>query len=125
MRTTIRVFLAIADPKLRESIKRLLEGEFDIKVVGEATHPLELLVEVGSTEADVVVHSWPESQEMPGICTHLLTEYPGLAIIGMPPRAARMYRCRQEITVAPCAMTGLGDLLAEIRSLSDHVVNVL
>jgi DNA-binding NarL/FixJ family response regulator len=117
--------LAIEPPAFRESVRNLLDNEFDIEVVGAATRPLDLLVKVGSTQADVLVHSWPIRPEMPGICTNLLTEYPELTIIGISSAANRIYRCRQEITVTPCVMLGLEDLLPEIRSLSAEALKAV
>ena len=66
----------------------------------------------------MVIHSWPESHEMPGICTHLLGEYPDLLLIGIPPSADCAYVCRQTIATTTLPSGKLRDVIAHIRGLS-------
>jgi len=111
----VRVLLAIESESVRRRLRTLIEQEPDAEVVGEATEPVDLLVHVSETRADVVIQTWPESGEMPGICSVLLMECPELLVIGVPPREDRSFVCRQTITRATRETTGLEDILNEIR----------
>ncbi len=112
---TIRVLLAVDSPMLRELLKDRIQPQRDIEVVGEAADPVDLLLAVRATDADVVIHTWPESTEAPGICSHLLTEYAGLLVIGIPPDEDRAYACHQAISTTRLPTAGLEEMLAEIR----------
>lgn len=111
---TIRVLLAVDSPMLRELLKDRIQPQRDIEVVGEAADPVDLLLAVHATQADVVIHTWPESTT-PGICSHLLAEYPGLLVIGIPPNENRAYACHQAISTTRLPTAGLEEMLAEIR----------
>lgn len=113
-----RVVLALDSPMLGELLRKLIQREADVEVVDEVEDPVDLLLGVDLSGVDVVIHSWPESHEMPGICTHLLGEYPDLLLIGIPPSADCAYACRQEIATTTLPSGKLSDVIAQIRGLS-------
>ena len=117
----IRVLLALDSPLLRELLRKLIEREPDMEVVDEVDDPVDLLFGTDLAEVNVVIHSWPESREMPGICTHLLAEYPDLLLVGIPPGAERAYACRQAIATIPLRTSSLRDVIDEIRRSSTLV----
>lgn len=112
----IKVLLALESPVLRELLRDLIEGEPGIALAGEVevADPIDLLVEVKETQADVVVQTWQGSEEMPGICSHLLTEFPDLLVIGVPRYGDHAFVCRQTIAKRRVRTTELHDLLLEI-----------
>lgn len=110
-----RVLLAVDSPVVRDALRRLLDREEGVHLVGEATDPLELLVAVREKGANVVVHSWPHSHAAPGVCSLLLHEYPDLLIVAIPADSDRVITCRQTITVSDFQDAGFERLLAEIR----------
>ena len=110
-----RVLLALEPDMFREILADTLEREEDIELVGEVDDPVDLLLAVEETQADVVLHSFPESGDLPAICTHLFAEHPDLRIIGLSPDGELAYACQQKITVRPLAHAGIEDLLCEIR----------
>lgn len=112
---TIQVLLAVDSPLLADLLREFLQRTPDTEVVGEVSDPVDLLLAIAETGAQVVVHSWPNAEEMPAICTHALTEYPDLLIIGLPAKADVMTTCRQRITTCAIPSVGLEDLLSEIR----------
>src|ERR1700756_5385427 len=77
----IRILLANRPQLLYESLENLIQCQTDMEVVGEVFDPVELLLMVGRTQADVVVIALPSSDEEPGIFSHLLAEYPQLLIL--------------------------------------------
>jgi len=113
-----RVLLAMESPLLRELLFDLLKSEPDIEVVGEATDPVDLLLAIEETGADVVVHTFTDLQQPPGVCSHLFAEYPELVVIGISPDADAACSCRQTVSIRPLANVGLQDVLNEIRSVS-------
>jgi len=97
--SNIQVLWAV-EPRLHSDVwKQLIQGEPDIQIVGETYDPVDMLVAVGQTHANVLVHSWPDSPRMPEICSFLLQEYPELLVIGISPKAdVYAYACQQTIT---------------------------
>ena len=78
----IKILLANRPRMVREVVRELIEREEDMEVVGEVLDPLDLLLAVRETEADAVVMALKGSEE-PGLCSHLLAEYPDLTIVGV------------------------------------------
>ena len=112
----IKVLLALESPVLRELLRNLIEREPGIALSGEVevADPIDLLVEVKETQADVVVQTWQGSEEMPGICSLLLTEFPDLLVIGVPRHGDHAFACRQTIASRRFPATELQDVLLEI-----------
>jgi len=113
-RTT--VLLAVEPPLLSEVLRERLEHEDGLDVVTQRFDPIDLLVAVGQTEADVVVLSWPANGEMPPICTHLFAEYPELVVFGLREDSDAAVVCHQTITTRdlPSGSLGIQDLLSVI-----------
>ena len=76
----IRVLLANRPRMLREVLREIIEDQPDMEVVGEVLDPLDLLMAVRNMKADAVILAVKDSEE-PGLCSHLLAEYPNLAIL--------------------------------------------
>ena len=72
-------------------------------MVGTVVDPIEVLVAVGDTEADVAVVTLPDSGAMPGMCSHLFYAYPQLLILARSSARTRACVYRQAITVEPLA----------------------
>jgi DNA-binding NarL/FixJ family response regulator len=113
----VKVLLANGPEALRTSLATFLQQQSDIEVVGTVLDPIELLVAVEDTQADVVVVTLPDTGEMPGICSHLLHEYPQLLILALSSDRTRACVYRQAITVEP--LTDISDegILAALRRM--------
>jgi DNA-binding NarL/FixJ family response regulator len=111
----VKVLFANGPEALRTGLATLLQQQSDIEVVGTVLDPIELLVAVEDTQADVVVVTLPDTGEMPGICSHLLHEYPQLLILALSSDRTRACVYRQAITVEP--LTDISDegILAVLR----------
>ncbi|MFQ5881375.1 MAG: hypothetical protein ACE5I9_02720 [Candidatus Methylomirabilales bacterium] len=103
----------------------MIERQDDMEVVGEVLHPVDLLVAVRETEADVLILALKNSEE-PGLCSHLLTEHPNLTILGLTyegksafieqlcplrreiidPSEAKILSALRHATRAPCSSEG-------------------
>jgi len=110
----VKVLLALESPDWRELLRNLIEHEPGLELVGEAADPIDLLVEVKSRQADLVLQEWP-AEELPGICSHLLIEYPDLLVVGIPRDSEHVFLCRQTVSTRRFPSTKLQEVLAKIR----------
>jgi len=85
-------------------------------VVGEALDPLEVLLAVRRTEADVVVTTLPSSRE-PGISSHLLAEYPQLVVVALDPEGHRAILYRQVLVKETLDNADNKNLFSKLRKL--------
>ncbi len=111
----VRVLLANSPRMLRESLQGLLDRQNDIEVATAPPDPIELLSAVDRTEADVVLVTLPESGADPGICSHLLAQYPELLVIAVSPVDGRAVVFKQVITREELRPVAEDDLLKAIR----------
>lgn len=82
--TKTRIVLALTSRLLRDCLSSLLAEEPDMEVVGSEADPVDVLIATGRTRAHAVILSCPLLADGPGLCTHLLAEYPDVQIIGIP-----------------------------------------
>lgn len=78
----IRILLANRPQMMRELVREMIKRQSDMEVVGEVLNPVDLLVAVRESEADAVILALKDSREV-GLCSHLLTGYPNLTIVGL------------------------------------------
>jgi DNA-binding NarL/FixJ family response regulator len=77
----IRILLEDTPCVLVAQLKNLIECQADMEVVGEVATPIELLLAVPETRAQVVILASGMSEEQPGVASHLLSEYPDVLIV--------------------------------------------
>lgn len=77
----IKVLLASRPKMLSEVIRYMVERQPDMEVMGEVLDPMELLLAVKTTGAEVVIVAPLEANGEPHICTQLLAAYPQLKIV--------------------------------------------
>lgn len=83
-----------------DPVRRLFGTEPDFDLVGEAERPLELLLAVKDTAADVVVLSEADDCAE-SVTSHLLAEYPGLTVLALSALGASVTRlCLQREVLA-------------------------
>ena len=99
------------------AIRDVVALQADIEIVGEALEKFELLMMVKETRADAVILSAGES-DIPGLCSHLLGEYPSLTIVVLGAdgkhTVEQLCLCRWELT-DPSIESALGALRTAIR----------
>ena len=78
----IRILLANRPQMMRELVREMINRQNDMEVVGEVLNPLDLLVAVREVEVDAVILALKNSRDV-GLCSHLLSEYPNLTIVGL------------------------------------------
>jgi hypothetical protein len=92
-----------------------LRSQADIEIVGRVADPIDLLLRVGETDADVVVHLSERASEARQLCTHLFPQYPELAVIEMSNDGERGISCRQAVVSTSFSTDSLSDLLETVR----------
>ncbi len=105
----IRVLLADMPPTLREKFKQVIANQPDMQAVGDVATSFELLLATGKTQADVVIVGLQESS-LPGICSHLLNEFPHVKILGVnaDTGTAFLYEvCARMVPVSEASTEGL------------------
>ena len=67
---------------LRDVVKQLILEQPDMEVVGELGNGVELLLVTDQTQPDVIILG-VEDSELPGICSHLLDEFPYVKLLAV------------------------------------------
>jgi DNA-binding NarL/FixJ family response regulator len=89
----IRVLLANHPVMLPDAIRRLVEDQDDMEVVGDCRGPMKILQETGRLSADAVILA-REQAEDPSLCSQLLAVYPDLVILSVTPDLTRVATLR-------------------------------
>lgn len=119
----VRVLIGIDSFLLSDVLRTHLSNDPRIEIVGETTEPVDLLVAVGETKANVVMMNWPQSGQIPGICTHLMSAYPDLTVIGLALDGDQNYVCRRPTVVQTLHQSDLASVQDVIRqALAEFVV---
>lgn len=71
-------------------VPALISEQSDMVIVGVAQTPVDLLLEVKRTDADVVVLELGDDTT-PGLFSHLFAEFPRLVVLGIEQRDARAF----------------------------------
>jgi DNA-binding NarL/FixJ family response regulator len=67
---------------LRDVCKQLIVEQPDMEVVGEFGNGVELLLATGQTRPDIIILG-VEGSGLPGIGSHLFTEFPHVKLLGV------------------------------------------
>lgn len=118
----IKVLLASRPKMLSEVIRYMVERQPDMEVMGEVLDPIELLLAVKATNADVVIVTPLDANGEPHICTQLLTAYPQLKIVTQSAKgeAAYLYESGAHMTRIdePSEQSMLGGIRECMRSIT-------
>ena len=98
-----------------ESVEDLIRRQVDMEVVGVVSDPVELLLAVGETQAQVVVLNSSDPEDDPGICSHLLAEYRELIILAIPGESSRAFTYRQITLKEELSVESEEEVIAAIR----------
>ena len=115
MSEIVKILMVNVAGNLRDLLQGVIERWDNMLVVGEAFDPIDLLLTVNETEADVVIMGHPDADSMPGICTHLLTEYPILLILIISTIDQRAFLYERKITQEEVSYTIPEDLIVRVN----------
>jgi DNA-binding NarL/FixJ family response regulator len=122
MNRRVKVLLADIPHPFRATLEELLRHHSDVEVVGSVIGLVELLITVEDTQADVVVTTLPDSGEMPGICSHLLVEYPQLLILALSLGRTKACIYQQAIVVESLVDISEEEILKAIRKAKANII---
>ncbi|HEX2912449.1 MAG TPA: hypothetical protein VH186_16695 [Chloroflexia bacterium] len=63
-----------------ELVTKLIQSQPDLELVETVNDSLELLLKAGEN-VDLILLGAPQGKPLPGICSHILTEYPQIRIM--------------------------------------------
>jgi len=78
----IRVLIANHPIMVPDIVRRLVDEQDDMEVVGDCRGPMKILQETGRANADAVILI-QEGEREPGICSQLLAVYPDLVVMSI------------------------------------------
>lgn len=111
----IKVLLANQAQMPRELMAELTLGQPEMDVKGEVLDPIEILLAVGEYPVDVVVLDLSDPGQEPGICSHLLAEYPDLLVLALAPDLGEGFLYRRTLEKQQLAEVSKAEILAAIR----------
>ncbi|GKS56831.1 hypothetical protein YTPLAS18_03580 [Nitrospira sp.] len=111
----IRVLLANYPVMVPDAVRRLLQKQEDMELVGDCRGPLKILQETGRTNADAVILSQEGTEDL-GICTHLLGVYPDLVIMSVTPNLTTAFTLQISIERRESVNTNLEDIPQLLRT---------
>lgn len=115
MDQTVKILMVDVPNDLRDVLEAVIERHHNMEVVGEAFDPIDLLVTVSETDADVVIMAHPEADMMPGICTHLLSEFPIMLLLIISTIDQRAFLYERKIRQEEVSYTIPEDLIARVN----------
>jgi hypothetical protein len=123
--TVITVLLAVP-PALRASLLPSGPDAVDLHVETTGTDPVRILLDAGTTHADIVVVQLDavpgDDPTAPGIVSHLLAEHPHVKVLAITGGAANVSLYELHPRVVPLGRVPPGGLAAVLRaSLSTGV----
>ena len=81
---TVKILIGDIGGEWRTKLREIVDNADDLEIIGETEQPISLLLEASNPDADVVVLAQTPQGEEPGVCSHLLLEYPNLAVVLVP-----------------------------------------
>ena len=119
MKQEIKVLLANEPEEFRKRLKTLIQEQEDMKVVGEVLDPIELLLTVNETQADVVILTLPDPGGELGIATHLFAEFPQVLVLAISPVCEQAFLYQQIISREQLPGKSGEDVLVALRKVKD------
>ena len=116
----VTVLLALGPRLLCESLAHELRSQSDITVIpSEARGSPELLLEVKRERPDCLIVSCEETADIPGIFSHLFSEFPDLVIFSLSERSGEARVYRQDIVMEQIRDISVDSLVTALRSATN------
>jgi len=78
----IRILIACSRRERVSQVIREIQRQPDMQIIGQVADAIETLITVRESRVDLVVLAL-EGDEIPGLSSHLLSEFPGLTVLGL------------------------------------------
>lgn len=114
---TIRLVSAGHSPRVRQVVAALAGFPAAVKILGDSSDPVQLMMQVRTQHAQVVVLD-TDDRSLLGSTSHLLAEFPELVILGVGSKGSFIEQlCPRRTAVRPRSATGIVEALR--RAVSD------
>ena len=119
--TITTVLLALGPRLFYESLIRELQSHSDIDAfVSESADGPDLLMEVHLSRADCVIMSTEKTADIPGIYSHLFSEFPELVVIVLSENDGRATVYRQEVVAEEIRSISVECVLTTLRGTNKY-----
>jgi len=116
----IRVLFGGGASSVSEALMKAMAATGDMESLGVAEGSIELLLKVAELRAEAVVLPMRRDETDPGLCSHLLFEYPDLIVVSVSRNLERANVYRRVI-IRQTLQDGHGaTVFHEIRNLSNQ-----
>lgn len=90
----VRILLGMLGAEWKRLLTEVIRSDGDLEIVGAAATAVDVLLQAADRNPDVVVLAQLPGGAEPGICSHLLLEFPNVAILLLPhePRRGVLWR---------------------------------
>jgi len=124
----IKVLLSDWPKKLPLYIDSMLNRFLDIEIIGRVNknendmysvlNIFELFI---NKDPDIIIFTLLDSEEMPSICTHLLSENPEILIMGISHQRTRVCMMRRSVSIEEILDTSDESILMAIRQYKSNI----
>jgi len=81
---TVRILLGKISAEWKHTLEELAQDDSELEIVGAAENSMDILLQAQDLRPDVVVLLQAPGGKEPGVCSHLILEYPNLAVLLLP-----------------------------------------
>src|SRR3979411_3138826 len=94
---TVKILLGAIGTEWRRTVEQRRGENGKLQIVGEVEQLVDILLQARRANADVVVLSQEPHGGEPGVCSHLLLEYPNVVIVLVPSDGGPNVLCRMAL----------------------------
>jgi chemotaxis response regulator CheB len=91
---TVRILLGMIGAEWQRLLTEAVQADRELEIVGVAENAMDILLQAEGHRVDVVVLAQLPGGEEPGICSHLLLEFPNVPVLLLPCEPRRGALCR-------------------------------
>jgi hypothetical protein len=92
--SSVKIMLGDIGTTWEQAVRTLVLESNRLQIVGQAQEPVDMLLQAKRLDADVLILSQSRHGCEPGICSHLLLEYPNLVVVLVPSDSGPKVICR-------------------------------
>jgi hypothetical protein len=89
-----RILLGDIAEEWKSMVEEIASGNPDISIIGQVQTPIDVLLCAKSENVDVVLLAQERDGSEPGVCSHVVLEFPEVAVVLVPVKGGRNVLCR-------------------------------
>ncbi len=94
----MRILQGTISAEWQRALLEIVQADSNLEIVGTASDAVDLLMQTEQLDANVVVLSQLPDGGEPGVCSHLLLEYPNVAVLLLPGNDGHEVLCRMVLS---------------------------